>query len=160
MAATLWGLLGGPPLRAQDIGLPLGTVPPAVTVTDLDGAPFDFATVVGKKPVLVEFWATWCALCKSLLPELERVRARFGDRVELIGVNVTVNDPKPRVRRYLAEHRPPFRALYDEKGAAVRAYDAPSTSYIVVLDARGRVVYTGTGDRQDLVAAVERALGR
>ena len=38
-----------------------------------------------------------------------------------------------------------------------RAYDVPGTSYIVVVDRHGKVSYTGSGDKQDLVAAVAKA---
>ena len=81
----------------------------------------------------------------------------FGDRVELFGINVTVNDSKERIRRYLAEHHPPFRVLFDDRGVGTRAYDVPATSFVVVVDPSGKVVYTGSGEDQDLVAAVRRA---
>jgi thiol-disulfide isomerase/thioredoxin len=130
-----------------------------VVINDLEGKPVDLGGVLGKKPVLLEFWATWCSLCKGLLPELARVRSAYGDRVALYGVNVTVNDSKARIQRYLADHDPPFQVLYDDKGVAVRAYDVPATSFIVVVDGSGKVVYTGSGEKQDLVGAVKRAIG-
>jgi thiol-disulfide isomerase/thioredoxin len=109
--------------------------------------------------VLLEFWATWCALCKQLLPELGKVKERYGDQVALIGVNITVNDSKERVRRYLAAHQPPFTALFDDQGAGSRAYDVPTTSFIVVIDRAGKVAYTGSGGDQDLVGAVAKVMG-
>jgi len=47
--------------------------------------------------------------------------------------------------------------LWDGNGAAVRAFQAPSTSYIAVLDSKGRVVYTGVGEDQNIEAAMETA---
>lgn len=151
-------MLLGVPLGAQDVGLPVGTQARAVVIPDLDGKPFDLGQIVGKKPVLIQFWATWCPLCRDLLPALNAVRKQYGDRIELVGVNVTVNESRARARRYLEQHKPPYRPLWDEKGTAARAFDAPSTSYVVILDAGGRVVYTGVGADQDLVAAAARAL--
>ena len=152
-------LLGAtrPAVAQFEAGIPVGTKAPAVVINDLEGRPLDLGAVLGTRPVLIEFWATWCSLCKALLPQLETIRKRWGDRVELIGVNVTVNDSRVRVKRYLEEHHPPFRALYDEKGVGARAYDVPGTSYIVVVDRSGKVSYTGSGDKQDLVAAVAKA---
>ena len=155
---TALTVLGARPLCAQfDAGIPIGTKAPPVVINDLDGKPVDLGKLIGGKPLLLEFWATWCGLCKALLPQLEAVRKAYGDRVTLVGINVTVNESKPRVRRYLEEHKPPFLALYDERGAGVRAYDVPGTSFIVVVDAAGKVAYTGSGQDQDLVAAVRRA---
>ncbi len=149
-----------PPLLAQlEAGIKVGTVAPPVVIEDLDGHPVDLAGVLGKKPVLFEFWATWCPLCKGLLPEIEKVHQAYGDRVALFGVNVTVNDSKARVTRYLTEHGPAFRVLWDSKGVGARAYDVPSTSYVVVVDGAGKVVYTGSGEKQDLLGAMRKAAG-
>jgi thiol-disulfide isomerase/thioredoxin len=147
-------------LEAQlEAGIKVGSKAPAVVINDLEGKPVDLGSVLGKKPLLLEFWATWCALCKGLLPELDKVHQTFGDRVALYGVNVTVNDSKARVQRYLAEHHPPFEVLFDDKGVGVRAYDVPATSFVVVVDRAGKVVYTGSGEKQDLVGAVLKAVG-
>jgi predicted transcriptional regulator len=67
-----------------------------------------------------------------------------------------VNQTRNSVRRHLAGHALPGRVLWDGNGAAVRAFQAPATSYVVVLDAQGRVAYTGIGPDQDLEAAVGR----
>jgi hypothetical protein len=46
--------------------------------------------------------------------------------------------------------------LWDGAGNAVRAFDAPATSYVVILDRQGKVAYTGVGPDQDLEAALAR----
>jgi thiol-disulfide isomerase/thioredoxin len=143
-----------------DSGIPVGSKAPIVSIHDLDGKPVDLGGYIGKRPVLIEFWATWCALCKALLPELGRVHQKYGDQVAMIGVNITVNDSKERVRRYLEAHKPPYLALFDDQGVGSRAFDVATTSFIVVIDKTGKVVYTGSGGDQDLVAAVGKAVGR
>ena len=147
-------------LSAQDvIGIPVGETPPAVTLEDLNGDSVALSRWIGKKPVIVEFWATWCPICAELLPRMEAAKTKFGDRAEFIVVAVAVNQSRNSVRRHLERHPMPFMFLWDGNGAAVRAFQAPSTSYIAVLDAKGRVVYTGTGEDQDIDAAIERAAG-
>jgi len=160
-AAAALGLAAPATLRAQDdeVGLPVGTAAPAAAVQNLDGQPVDLAQVVGKKPVLLEFWATWCPLCAALLPRIEAAQAKFGDRVDIVVIAVAVNETRSSVQRHLTQHPLPFRFLWDATGAAVRAYQAPTTSYVVALDARGRVVYTGSGEDQDIEAALRRATG-
>src|SRR5882762_9200409 len=145
--------------RAQDvIGIPVGETPPAVTLESLGGDSVALSQWIGKKPVIVEFWATWCPICAELLPRMEAAQKKYGDRAEFLVVAVAVNQSKNTVRRHLEQHPMPFTFLWDGNGAAVRAFDAPSTSYVVVLDANGRVVYTGVGADQDIEAALRRAV--
>lgn len=146
------------PLRAQDIGLELGTKPAAAKVETLDGAPVDLNDYVGKKPALLEFWATWCGNCAKLEPTMLAMHKKYGDKVEFIGVAVSINQSVPRVKAYVEKHQLPWRQVFDRKGEAGGAYDAPATSYVVVLDKSGTVVYTGLGGDQDLDAALRKAI--
>ena len=142
--------VGATQLPAQESGIAVGTRAPAVKVNDLDGKPVDLGQYVGKQPVLLEFWATWCELCEELLPRVRAARAAYGSKVQFIGVNVTVNQSPERVRKYLKTHQPAFRTLYDDQGTSIRAYQVPTTSYVVIVDRAGKVAYTGTGGTQDL----------
>jgi len=150
----LMGLAGS--VRAQDEGIALGARAPAVVVNDIDGKPVNLADYIGKKPILLEFWATWCTVCEELLPKVKAAHAAYGEKVIFLGVNVTVNQTPERVRRWIASNNPPYRTLYDDKGVSTRAYEAPVTSYIVIIDSAGKVAYTGTGADQDLSGALAR----
>jgi cytochrome c biogenesis protein CcmG, thiol:disulfide interchange protein DsbE len=147
------------PVAAQDVGLPLGTVPGAVELEDLDGNTVRLADYVGRKPVIIQFWATWCPLCSQLQPQFQAVRRQHGDAVEIIYVAVGVNQNVRTIRRHLDSHPVQGRMLFDARGRATRAYRAPTTSYVVALDAQGRVVYTGVGGDQNIVNAAARAVG-
>jgi len=158
MAALLFAPVS---LHAQDIiGIPVGETPPAVTLENLNGDSVALSQWIGKKPVIIEFWATWCPICAALLPKMEAAQKKFGDRAEFLVVAVAVNQTKNGVRRHLEKHPMPFTFLWDGNGAAVRAFDAPSTSYIAVLDIQGKVAYTGVGADQNVEAAIEAALRR
>jgi predicted transcriptional regulator len=85
---------------------------------------------------------------------------KYGDRVDFYGVNVTVNESRARVKRYIAEHHLPFVPVYDEKGVAVRAFGAPATSYIVILDKTGHVSYIGSGADQNISAELAKVVGK
>jgi thiol-disulfide isomerase/thioredoxin len=156
LALFLGSVLGIRPLRAQESGIAVGADAPAVTVRDLDGKAVDLGQYIGKKPVFLEFWATWCELCEELLPRVRAAKAAYGDQVEFLGVNVTVNQSRDRVRRYLEKHQPPFRTLYDEEGTSTRAYEAPATSYVVIVDRKGKIAYTGSGGTQDFDGVLRR----
>ena len=146
------------PATGQGVGLPIGTQAPAAKLQTIDGKPVDLADYFGKGPVLIEFWATWCSVCKALEPTITAAQKKFGDRVHFVGVAVSANQSAERVRRYTAEHMQGFTHFYDRRGNGVEAYDVPATSYVVVLDASGKVVYTGVGEDQDLDAVLTKAL--
>jgi thiol-disulfide isomerase/thioredoxin len=141
---------------AQETGLPIGSRAPAVTVKDLEGTPVDLGRYLGKQPLFLEWWATWCEQCDALLPRVRAAHAELGDEVAFFGINVAVNQSPSRVRRYVESSKPPFRTLYDDEGESTRAYAAPATSYVVIVDRAGRVAYTGTGGDQDILTALRR----
>jgi len=149
-----WGVAS-----AQDGGLDLGTVAPGAMVQTLDGKPVDLGTVIGKgQPALVEFWATWCENCEHLLPTLKSVEAKYRGKVKFVGVSVSVNQSINRVKLHVAKYGVPGVQLWDARGDATGKWDVPATSYVVVLDKAGKVVYTGVGGTQDLEGALRKAM--
>jgi thiol-disulfide isomerase/thioredoxin len=129
-------------------------------VESLDGVPMDLASVIGKgKPVVLEFWATWCPLCKQLEPAMGAARAKYGDQVTFVSVGVSANQSPERQRAFAAAHGMTGMLLFDRHDLAVKAYSVPHTSYLVVLDGAGTVMYTGVGESQDVDAAVRKGLG-
>ncbi len=143
--------------RAQ-LGIDIGATAPDVAVETLDGKPAQLRSAIAGKPAVIEFWATWCPNCRQLEPQLATLQQRFVGKVVFVGVAVSVNQSPERVRRYTAEHLRGFTHFYDRKGDAVGDYDVPATSYIVIVDKNGKVVYTGVGGDQALEPAILKAL--
>ncbi len=148
-------LLGHASHLGAQAGAAVGERATPITVADLEGKPVRLDARASGKPLLIEFWATWCEVCEALLPAVRRAHARFGSQVDFVGVNVTVNESRARVRRWVERERPPYRTVYDESGLAVRTFQAPVTSYVVIIDRTGVIRYTGVGEEQDLQRALE-----
>lgn len=161
----LW--IGGGPfvfsaeLNAQEtrIGIARGSSPAPVRLESIAGADVNLGDYIGRRPVLLEFWATWCENCEALHPRMLEAHRVYGDRVEFFAVAVAVGQSIRRIRDHLAEHPVPYPTLWDGRGEAVRAFETPATSYIVILDAQGHVAYTGLGRDQDVSAAVRDVIG-
>lgn len=142
------------------VSLALGTPGPSAELEDLEGNAVRLADYIAPgKPAVLEFWATWCEQCEALQPQFDRMQAEFGDRVSIVAVAVGVSQSVRRVKRHLEDHDPGYPFLFDNRGSAVRAYNATTTSIVVMLDAEGKVAYTGVGTDQDLLAAVRGLLG-
>jgi thiol-disulfide isomerase/thioredoxin len=145
-------------LGAQEAGIPVGNAAPNAALQTLDGQPAQLSQWIGRMPVVLEFWATWCSNCKALEPEMVKAAKTFGRQVKFVGVAVSANQTPERVKRYMQQHPMGLEMLYDRTGTAVDAYDVPATSYVVVIDRAGKVVYTGSGGTQNLTAAIQKAL--
>jgi len=160
VAAAAFVIPGSLGAQQKQIGIAVGERPVAVQLEDLNGNEVRLEDYIGDKPVVIEFWATWCPVCERLKPQFDAVSAEYQGAVEIIFVAVAVNQSQRRVRRFIEDDPHPGQVLWDGDGNAVRAFSAPSTSYVVVLDADGKVTYTGTGDSQDLVAALRGVVGQ
>jgi thiol-disulfide isomerase/thioredoxin len=108
--------------------------------------------------VLMEFWATWCPNCKELEPTMQAMNTKYGSKIAFVGVAVSVNQNPALARKYVDKHKLRWTQLYDTKGTATEAYDVPATSYVVLVDKNGKVVYTGVGGKQDLEKAIQKVM--
>jgi thiol-disulfide isomerase/thioredoxin len=156
LLATL--ILALPAALHAQLGIEIGATAPQVMVETLDGRAVSLASAYKGRPAVIEFWATWCGNCKALEPRLQAAQRKHGSTIAFVGVAVSMNQSVERVKRYTAEHLKGFTHLYDKKGDAVGEFDVPATSYVVVLDKTGKVVYTGLGGDQDIEAAIKKAL--
>ena len=109
-----------------------------------------------------EIWQFQRGLTSSLfllLASLEFRMATSRPWASHVAVAVAVAQTPRRVRRHVEEHDPGYPYLWDANGAAVRAYHAPTTSVVVMLNAQGKGAYSGVGPNQHLTAEVEKLLG-
>jgi len=146
------------PAPAQDLGIAVGEMAPTGPLETLDGKTVDLSAYVGKRPVVIEFWATWCGNCKQLEPAMRAAMTKHGAQVQFVTVAVSVNQSIERVKAWQNINKLPGVLLYDRKGTVSGAFDVPATSYVVVVDRTGKVVYTGVGGTQNLDAAIKKAL--
>ncbi len=140
------------------LGIAVGAKAPGAVVQTLDGKDVDLAIYLGKMPVVLEFWATWCENCRELEPSLLSLVKQYEGKVTFVGVAVSVNQSAARVKNYAAQHGFTHVVLFDTRGTATEAYDVPATSYVVIVNKAGKVVYTGVGGDQDLASAIKKAM--
>jgi len=158
LAAVLVMVAPGARAEAQDGGIEVGAKAPAAAVETLDGQAADLASVMGKGPVVIQFWATWCPTCKAMEPMMTAAQQKYAGKVTFIGVAVSVNQTPRAVQAYAQKHAPTVTQFFDRRGKAVDAYEVPATGFVVVVNKAGKVVYTGLGSNVDLEAAIKKAM--
>ncbi len=112
------------------------------------------------KPVIINFWASWCPPCTDELPYFERLAQSYGDRVAIVTVDW---DEQPGVAEaYLRTRHIALPLVTDSQSSIYRAYSLSEVPDTVVLDAQGNVTYVSVGELSwnELESAVESALAR
>ncbi len=144
---------GGGPVEAV-VGSALGARAPGFDLATPDGERIDLASLRGRVVVL-DFWNTWCLLCRSMGPDTRRLAASLADQpVTFLGVNVfETGDPQA----YWREVEAPYPLLLGGEELA-RALDLPWQPGVAVVDPSGRLVYKELGASPDRAEKIRRAI--
>ena len=100
------------------------------------------------KPVVVNFWATWCGPCLSEMPHFDSAYEEYKKEVQFMMVNLTTWEETTSisyVKDFLNEKGYDFPAFFDAKGKAADAYDIQSIPLTLFIDKNGNLVYEHTG---------------
>lgn len=90
------------------------------------------------RPVVLNFWASWCAPCEDEAPMLRDAWERFGDRVAFVGVNI--KDARSEALAFDERHRLGYPDVRDEGGAIFADFGLTGQPETFVIDARGEIV--------------------
>jgi cytochrome c biogenesis protein CcmG/thiol:disulfide interchange protein DsbE len=132
-------------------------VAPAFALPDLAGGTVSLEALRGR-PVVVDFWATWCAPCERQVPVLNAFHDKYGDRIPVLGIAVDV-DPE-NVGPFVRRHGLRYRVLLGDEGLAQQyeAYGFP-TLYVIRPDGTIHSAHVGVVTPEALEAAVKEWAG-
>jgi peroxiredoxin len=111
---------------------------PKFSLPDLKGRAFTLDKLRGK-PVLLNFWATWCPPCIEEMPSMETLATRIGDRAVLAAVSV--DESLDEVKRFFDKREVPLLVLHDPEKKVSQAYGSEKYPETFLIDAQGRVRY-------------------
>jgi len=111
------------------------------TLQDLHGEEVSLHRFIGKKPVLLVFWATWCPHCNEAVPKINRLHndPATGDRLQILALDFL--ESREKVGSFVRTKAVAYPVLLDRKGAAARAYRVVGIPTYVLIDRAGRIVY-------------------
>ena|SRR5579872_1068929 len=156
LVAVLFVGLGKDP-QAIDSPLVGKPAPPFVLRAVGSGEDINLANLRGK-PVVVNFWATWCVPCFEEHPVLLENARQIGPRVQFLGV--VFNDSESKISTFLLRNGMAYPTLLDEQGKTAIAYGVGGVPETFFIDRNGIIVakYVGPMDTDILQANVAKAM--
>ena len=150
------------PTAQQDIEattlIHAGDMAPDFTVEMLDGSRITLSDLRGKV-VLVSFWATWCPPCRVELSKLQgHIIDRYGDSINVLPISR--GEERAKVDEYITKMGYTFAVGLDGDQSIYQKY---ATNYIprcFVIDAEGKVLYSGVGYDEKVAAEVEESINK
>ena len=130
---------------------------PDFTLQKLGGGAITLSEFKGKKPVVVDFWASWCPNCRRDMPNLNRFYEKYKDKVEVIGVNL--QEKESTIQNFIDSRGINFPIALDPRGEASRAFGIQYTNTHFLIDINGNLVRTIPGDIKevDIVSLIEQS---
>ena len=120
----------------------IGHPAPDFTLTDAAGQTFRLSDLRGK-PVVLNFWATWCPPCKAEMPELQAASERLAGEVAIVGVDQ--GESAAEVKAFAAQHGLTFPMPVDGKMDVSRQYLVRNLPTTFFIDRSGTIRYTQIG---------------
>jgi len=122
------------------------------------GRKLHLSDITGKTPVVMSFWATWCAPCRMELPEIQELSQRYKGRVAFYAISSS--DPPHLAAKFFDKQGFTFPVLSDPGYTAAHAYEARTLPQVVVIDSTRHVRVLSAGYSPETSKLLAGALDR
>jgi len=131
---------------------------PDFTVYDIDGNEVHLTDFIGK-PIVLNFWASWCGPCKSEMPDFNEVCQELGEEIQFLMVNMTdgSRETVETASEFVAQQGYTFPVFYDTAQNAAMVYGVYSLPTTLFIDAEGYLTAYASGaiPRESLLQGID-----
>ena len=131
---------------------------PDFVMTDKEGNEVRFSNFAGK-PIVLNFWASWCGPCQMEMPDFEEMYKQYGEEVQFVMVNMTdgAQETLDSASQFITEKGYTFPVYYDTKMEGAYFYSVYSLPMTCFIDVEGNVAASSRGmiHRDNLQQGIE-----
>lgn len=98
---------------------------------------------LGKKPVYLKFWATWCKPCMEQMPHFQHAYEQYGDKIQFVAINIDLNDDADAVAKVKERFSLTMPIFTDHTGQVAKHYEFMGTPFHVLIDSDKKVIFQG-----------------
>ncbi len=132
---------------------------PAVSVQLMDGRKVALRELHTKGPLVIDFWALWCAPCLKAMRHLDAFQTRYGPQgLTVLAVNLDTERSRSKVRSYVKSRGYAFQVALDPSNDVYRRFNGNALPYTLLIDRGGRITYRHTGYLPGDEQALEREI--
>ncbi|MDX2505640.1 MAG: TlpA disulfide reductase family protein [Gammaproteobacteria bacterium] len=119
---------------------------PEFTLQDMEGVSHQLSDYKGK-PVIINFWATWCPPCRAEMPSMERAWSKIKEQgIAMLAVNV--GEDEDTIFTFLGDYPANFTILLDSSGETAEQWPVKGLPTTFVLSPDGKIAYRAIGGRE------------
>ena len=148
-------MVGCSPSSAQ--GVEVGNLAPDFQLQNLDGQTVSLGNLQGK-PVLINFWATWCPPCRDEMPYIQEIYEEWSDK-ELVVLAINIGESSSKVEEFIQSHNLSFTVLLDTKQDVAQRYNITGIPTTFFIDKDGIIQDKVIGPFQNKTQ-IENRLGK
>ncbi|MEW6027355.1 MAG: TlpA disulfide reductase family protein [Planctomycetota bacterium] len=111
---------------------------PDFALKELSGKEIKLTDLIGAKPIVLDFWASWCSYCREAIPDIIELHNQHKDKITVVGINL--DRTLGSAQRYTSEHNIPYLNLYDEGGQVANAYGVHGIPHIIIINSKGEIL--------------------
>jgi len=102
-----------------------------------------FENFLGKKPVYLKFWATWCKPCMEQMPHFQHAYEQYGDKIQFVAINIDLNDDAHSVAKVKERFSLSMPLFTDLTAQVAKHYEFMGTPFHVLIDSDEKVIFQG-----------------
>jgi len=130
---------------------------PLFSLKTMNGENYELSQNLGKGPIIINFWATWCGPCIMEMKNMKKIFEKYSPQgLQMLSIAIDDNKTQPQIPEVIRSYQFPYTMLLDGNKDIYKELHVTNVPQLFILDARGMIVYNHLGYRKGDEKNVEK----